>query len=201
MDYLATAWQNIQIGWWVAVLWFVGFNGTGKLLKPRARYLPDNWITAIDKKIPFFPYGFDAVYLLGYVLPFYPLLFVESKTQAWAVMFGYALTLMLSFLIFMFYPVKMKQHKHNPKTPLMKFIYAYAPNSNCLPSVHCSYATLPFLAALIAHRPEAPIVGLVGLAVIVSTVFTKQHWAVDCLAGIAVAVFSMGFMYGLFFLL
>ena len=56
------------------------------------------------------------------------------------------------------------------------------------------------LAALLAGRPEWPVVGLVGLGVIISTVFVKQHYAVDCLAGIAVAVFSFGFMYGLFYL-
>lgn len=196
--YLSTAWQNIQVGWWVAVIWAVGYNGTGQLTRGRAMLLPHNWLTAVDKKIPYFPHGFDLIYFLGYPLAFYPLFVVTVQAQVWVVLFAYALTLMTSFLIFVLWPVKMDRPE--PRTFLSLLIQKYDSPSNCIPSLHCSYATLPLLAALLAGRPEWPIVGLVGLGVVISTVFIKQHYAIDCILGIAVAVLSFGFMYGLFYL-
>ena len=65
--------------------------------------------------------------------------------------------------------------------------YSLDPPYNCFPSLHVAWA---FVAALTCYRVHRGVglVALVWAAIIgVSTLFTKQHYVVDVIAGIAIA--------------
>ena len=69
----------------------------------------------------------------------------------------------------------------------LKTNYALDPPYNCFPSLHVAWA---FVAALTCHRVHrgVGVVALVWASLIgVSTLFTKQHYVVDVIAGAAIA--------------
>ena len=109
MDILATFWENFSRAWWVVVLWIGGYNTIGPLTRARARYLPENWLTAPDRAIPRFEPGWDAFYILGFVFPLYPMFILQGNEQFWTAIWAYVITLGASFSIFLAWPVKMER--------------------------------------------------------------------------------------------
>lgn len=185
--------QNAKLGWWVAILWLIGYNGIGHLTKKRAKVLPDNWMTALDKRIPQFEPVFDVFYSLGFGIALYPLFFIEDRGLAIVVLASYGVTLIISFVIFLTKPIRIERPP--AKYLIMKVVQKFDSPSNCLPSVHCSMAVLPFLISLAAMRPEWPVVGAVAFGICASTVFTKQHYLIDSITGIMLAVVVFAGVY------
>ena len=185
--------QNVTLGWWLGLLWLIGYNGIGHLTKKRAKVLPDNWITAPDKRIPHFEPVFDVFYCLGWWIAIYPLFFIEDRDLAIVVIASYGVTLVISFIIFLAKPIKIERPP--AKHLIMKVVQRFDSPSNCLPSVHCSMAVLPFLVSVAAARPEWPVVGAVAFGVCASTVFTKQHYLIDSITGILLAVVVFAGLY------
>lgn len=194
MDIWANFIQNMRMGGWVILYWLVFYNAIGHFTKKRAVELPHNWVTWIDDQIPYFPYAFDIIYYVGFVLPCLPYFFVANPTNTWIIIWAYFFTLSFSFVVFIIWPVQMWRPKTS-KTPLMKLVHKYDSPSNCIPSVHCSYATLPVLSALLVGWNAWPVLIGVGAWVIASTVFTKQHYLVDSIAGIGMAILGFGVSY------
>lgn len=75
--------------------------------------------------------------------------------------------------------------------------YRLDPPLNCFPSLHVAWG---FVAALCCHRVHRGV-GVAALAwatlIAISTLYTKQHYVLDVVAGIAIAVLaSLGFLGG-----
>jgi membrane-associated phospholipid phosphatase len=70
----------------------------------------------------------------------------------------------------------------------LRFLYAADPPYNCFPSLHVAHS---FVSALACHRVHRTL-GFVAITcawlVAVSTLFTKQHYIVDLVAGILLAL-------------
>jgi membrane-associated phospholipid phosphatase len=69
----------------------------------------------------------------------------------------------------------------------LEVVYSLDPPYNCFPSLHVAWA---FVAALTSYRVHrgVGVVALVWATLIgVSTLYTKQHYAVDVIGGIAIA--------------
>ena len=149
---------------------------------------------ALDRAIPFTP-GLLPVYVL--YLPFFFWTVARSEDDAAAnrIFYGTYLQLLLSVPFFLLLPVTMPRHQFYGAD-----VYGWAdtfwrwfdePN-NCFPSLHTSNCLL----FLHFNRRRAYRVAstLVGVMVIVSTVFVKQHYVVDVIGGAVVYLVARWFL-------
>jgi membrane-associated phospholipid phosphatase len=163
--------------------------------------------TALDNIIPFAP-----AWVIFYLYLFYPL---SALTMAWFAFVefrrGYALAwslIIVNFIADAFYcvfPVTTDIYRAellaHPLTgnPFAAAMYAHFkadPSFNCFPSLHAAIATLCFYAwhRYARVRPNRLTRGIaigmlvVAVGVILSTLFVKQHYIADEIAGILLAL-------------
>lgn len=150
--------------------------------------------TPLDRLVPFVP---DLLPLYVAYLPFYWLTVWRSENDRELNRIFYAahFQLLLSLPFFLFLPVRMPRELfYTPEAYGVADVFWRwfdAPN-NCFPSLHVSNCLL--LAQFNARRRHALIYVAISLAIIASTVFVKQHYAVDLVAGAAVYAASRWFL-------
>eukprot|EP00771_Trimastix_marina_P001079 gnl/Trimastix_PCT/2120.p1 GENE.gnl/Trimastix_PCT/2120~~gnl/Trimastix_PCT/2120.p1 ORF type:complete len:206 (-),score=33.74 gnl/Trimastix_PCT/2120:94-711(-) len=181
-------WENAKSSWWLLLFWAVGYNVIGQLThkNKRAKPLPNNWVTWLDHKLPLIEFPFDLLYLSCYVFALYPWVVVCDPLYIRQVNMSYLICFVVCFSVFLFWNVGYPRTIPS-KGLMMKFIRAVDAPNNCLPSMHCCLAFVPILVAWHLARPEWPLVAAWGIGINASTVFTKQHYIVDSLSGIALA--------------
>ncbi|MBI3891360.1 MAG: phosphatase PAP2 family protein [Candidatus Wallbacteria bacterium] len=149
--------------------------------------------TAFDRAIPFVvPWVF--VYSLAYPLCFTPALFVREPRRCRTVFLAFTLAMAMGVGTFVAYPVTMPR----PPVPqgatgswLLALTWSIDKPYNCFPSLHVA---LDWLAALTIYPSNAAAgigVGIIAFLISVSTMFVKQHYALDVLAGFIVAVLAV----------
>jgi membrane-associated phospholipid phosphatase len=162
---------------------FIGESMPGRVLHAPA--LP------LDRMFPVQPawalvYG--VLYLFLIVLPVFV---VRQQEQIRRTVLAYLMVWLSAYVVFLTWPTVA------PRPPIvtgngfiawgLRFLYDADPPYNCFPSLHVAHSFVSALTCYRVHRRVgiASIVcaSLVGL----STLFTKQHYVVDVLAGIALA--------------
>lgn len=172
-------------------IFFVGVLLFGTLNRKGGNY---DFRTALDRHIPFVP-EFSVPYLLlfPYIVCAAALLFESAfGTQYFAVMAFAMCSAAISWFLF---PSKMAR----PSVSRNKFfdrtvhkIYEGDAHANAFPSSHVftSLITSYYLASTFAEF-FFPI-WITGISIALSTVFIKQHFAVDVLAGVLWAYAGVG---------
>ncbi len=156
----------------------------------------------LDRAIPLQPawalvYG--ALYLFLILLPVFT---VREEEHLRRTVWAYLSVWIIAYLSFFLYPTIA------PRTDVvagdgfaawgLRFLYGADPPYNCFPSLHVAHSFVSALTCWRVHR-EVGIVAVVSAALVaISTLFTKQHYIVDVLAGVflalvAWAVFLRGF--------
>ena len=162
--------------------------------------------TAVDNLIPFMP-----VWAVFYLYLFYPL---SALTMAWFAFVEYkrgialALSLVLinlaADLVYIVFPVTTDIYRQallahplvgNPFAAAMYAHYQSDPSFNCFPSLHaavsviCFYAWYRFACVKPNLVTRAIAIGMlvVTIGVVLSTLFVKQHYIADEIAGILLA--------------
>lgn len=147
---------------------------------------------ALDRLVPLAPtwalvYG--ALYAFLIVLPMFV---VQQKEMIRRTVWAYIMAWSVAYTCFLLYPTVAPR----PDTVMgdgfavwgLRFLYDADPPYNCFPSIHVAHS---FVSALACHRVHRTL-GLVALScaslVAISTLFTKQHYAADVLAGILLAL-------------
>ena len=69
----------------------------------------------------------------------------------------------------------------------LRFLYSADPPYNCFPSLHVAHSFVSALTCWRVHRPVGMVAVLCASVVAVSTLFTKQHYMIDVLAGVLLA--------------
>ncbi len=69
----------------------------------------------------------------------------------------------------------------------LQFIYDFDRPYNCLPSLHVAYAFLAALTCYRVHRGLGIAALLYAALIGISTLYTKQHYVVDVVAGVLLA--------------
>ena len=69
----------------------------------------------------------------------------------------------------------------------LRFLYDADPPYNCFPSIHVAHSFVSALASFRVHRPLGYAALSCAWFVAISTLFTKQHYVADVIAGIALA--------------
>lgn len=164
-----------------------------------------NFLTILDSKIPFFPefiYVYFSLYLMFIVYFGYFLQYFE-KREVWTKLIPAIVTMLLVAFVFFIVvpssyprPIIMDFLETNSLTKKMiVFLYKTDPPNNTTPSLHVASS---FLLALISYDKSRAF-GVVftgwSLLIMASTLFVKQHYVIDVISGILLALFCWFVVY------
>lgn len=145
----------------------------------------------LDLQIPFLP-SFILIYLSVYISVLLPYFLVKNQKDFQKVVYVYFLGISISFLIFLLFPVKYVLREEvlgsGFLNSLLLWLYATDLPFNCFPSLH---VLNPFLAGFLVwtFRRKAGLFILTWAVLIaLSTLFIRQHYFLDIVMGIALAV-------------
>jgi len=149
-------------------------------------------VLALDRLLPLTPtwalvYG--ALYLFLIVLPVFV---VQQDEMIRRTVWAYLTVWTVSYTCFLLYPTFAPRPDEVMGNGFavwgLRFLYDADPPYNCFPSVHVAHSFVSALACYRVHRT----LGLVALScaslVAISTLFTKQHYVADVIAGIFLAL-------------
>ncbi len=145
---------------------------------------------AFDQQIPFLSI-FLIPYLAMYVVESLPYFVIREVAYLRRITLAYLAVMLVTFAIFAFFPVRMLRPEIVPASFLdsaVLLLYRLDFPYNTFPSLH---ASLTFLAGLVIyriHQTEGTIVLLLAGLISLSTLFIKQHYVLDVLGGIALAL-------------
>lgn len=155
----------------------------------RTMFMPE---LALDRAITLQP-----VWMLAYgsvwIFAFLPVFVVRQPALTRRAMLAALTVIGAAYVGFLAYPTVLPRSEPLGEGFFAKSLevnYSLDPPYNCFPSLHVAWA---FVAALTCYRVHRGVglVALVWAAIIgVSTLYTKQHYVVDVIGGIAIAYAS-----------
>jgi membrane-associated phospholipid phosphatase len=145
----------------------------------------------LDRRIPVWPvwslvYGAFYLYLI-----LLPVLVIRDAAHIRRTLFAYIFVWVASYGVFLLYPTSAPRPAHVAGQGFaawgLRVLYDADPAYNCFPSIHVAHS---FVSALTCYRLRRGLgLAATGCAslVAVSTLFSKQHYVLDVVAGIALA--------------
>jgi membrane-associated phospholipid phosphatase len=167
----------------------------GQMTAARPHYTPD---LPLDHAMPLWPawmvvYG--SLYMCGFLLP---LLVVRGRELFHQVLKAYLFVMAVSYVIFYFYPTIAPRDEslavRDFSTWTLRLFYDLDQPNGCFPSLHVAYSFVAAFACFRMHRGVGAAAAAWAALIGISTVYTKQHYAADAVAGALVAAVA----YGLF---
>lgn len=152
--------------------------------RSRAAYAPE---IALDRAIPVEPawmlvYG--SLYVFALVLP---LLVVRDVPLVRRAMQAYLFVMLISYAGFLLYPTAAPRSDEVAGAGFtawtLRMAYSLDPPYNCFPSLHVAYSFVAALACYRVHRALGAGAAAWAALIGVSTLYTKQHYVVDVIAG------------------
>lgn len=146
---------------------------------------------ALDTRIPLLP-GWALVYgaLYAFLIAL-PVLIVRQEELIRRTVYAYLTIWIAAYVSFMIYPTAAPRPDvvtgEGFAVWSLLALYGADPPYNCFPSLHVAHSFVSALAAARVHRPLGIAATAAASLVAVSTLFTKQHWVLDVIAGIALA--------------
>jgi membrane-associated phospholipid phosphatase len=145
----------------------------------------------LDRRIPFkeeYVWFYLTVYML-YLMPFFVM---KNKPFAKMVMLSYISVLVIHYTLYFVFPVTFPREipdtgKHFSIWAL-KMVYNGDTPWNCFPSSHCAMALMAALVLLEIDFHFGMYGIFIALTIGISTVFIKQHYIVDVIAGYGVTL-------------
>jgi len=161
----------------------------------RPAYAPE---VALDRAVPLQPtwmlvYG--SLYMFAFLLP---LLVVRQHALIRCAMRAYLMVMILAYGAFLVYPTVAPRPDQvfgdGFSAWSLRLAYALDPPYGCFPSLHVAWSVLSALTCYRVHRGVGAVAGFWAALIGVSTLYTKQHYVVDVIAGALMAYLA----YGLF---
>jgi membrane-associated phospholipid phosphatase len=147
---------------------------------------------ALDRLLPLVPtwalvYG--ALYAFLIVLP---VLIVQQQELIRRTVWAYLTVWAAAYLCFMLYPTVAPRPDAVGGESFaawgLRFLYDADPPYNCFPSLHVAHSFVSALACYRVHRTLGVVATSCATLVAISTLFTKQHYVADAIAGILLAL-------------
>lgn len=152
------------------------------------QHLPE---LALDRMMPVQP-AWAPVYLSYFAIPFLPMLIMRQEELIRRTFHAWLAVWIVGYACFLVYPTTLPRPLGEIGEGFFAWfllgIYGGDPPRNCFPSLHVA---TPFVAALgcwRVHRGVGLAAVLWASLIAVSTVYTKQHYVADVIAGICLAV-------------
>ncbi|MCL4558782.1 MAG: phosphatase PAP2 family protein [Deltaproteobacteria bacterium] len=146
--------------------------------------------TTIDLAVPFVP-QFIWIYLLYYPLCFAPVFLLHNVDTFRRVAGAYLMEFVIAFAVFIVYPVKMIRPVVVPdslSTKAVALLYRVDPGFNVFPSMHVANSLLVALIFYKYNRSMGVLFFLTAVLISVSTLYVKQHYLLDVVAGVFDAI-------------
>jgi membrane-associated phospholipid phosphatase len=161
----------------------------GELITPdRMLHVP---ALALDHALPLHPtwavvYG--SLYLFLIVLPVFV---IRQEEQIRRTVLAYLMVWISAYVCFLVYPTIAPR----PAKVLgagfdvwgLRLLYSFDPPYNCFPSLHVAHSFVSVLTCYRVHRGVGIATALCASLIGVSTLYTKQHYILDVIAGILLA--------------
>jgi membrane-associated phospholipid phosphatase len=158
--------------------------------------------TALDSYIPIIPI-FLIPYCLYYLLLPLPFWLAHKQKSGQQYLFVVAVTFFVAAticnLIFIVFPTEIMRPPVNGSglmAEAVRYLHTIDGSVALLPSGHVTYSLLAAMITMQFNRPLGYVAWVIAILVMPATVLIKQHYVVDILGGIIVALFA----YFLFFL-
>jgi len=147
---------------------------------------------ALDGAIPLMPvwsliYGALYVFLIAL-----PVFVVREEEHLRRTVWAYLSVWITAYVCFLAYPTVAPRPEEVAGRGFgawgLRLLYGMDPPYNCLPSLHVAHSFVSALACLRVHRVVGIVATVSASLVGLSTLFTKQHYVLDVLAGVLMAV-------------
>jgi membrane-associated phospholipid phosphatase len=154
----------------------------------------------LDGLIPIEPVWalvYGALYLFLIVLP---VLVVREPEHIRRTVLAYVTVWLAAFACFWMYPTVAPRPDHIEGDGFaawgLRFLYQADLPYNCFPSIHVAHSFVSALACRRVHRGVGGIAMVCAILVAASTLFTKQHYVLDVVAGVGLAVLASKALLG-----
>jgi membrane-associated phospholipid phosphatase len=159
-----------------------------ELMPGRTLHAPE---LALDRVIPLQPIWalvYGSLYLFLILLPVFV---VRQEEQIRRTVLAYLTVWIAAYVCFLAYPTQAPR----PAEVLgegfavwgLRFLYSADPPYNCFPSLHVAHSFVSALTCYRVHRGVGITAVFCASLVAVSTLYTKQHYILDVIAGIFLA--------------
>jgi membrane-associated phospholipid phosphatase len=142
---------------------------------------------ALDRVVsvqPAWMFVYGSLYVFVVLLP---LLVVRGPELSRRAMRSYLMVMIVSYLGFLVYPTLAPRPAEVPGDGFaawsLRLAYSIDPPHGCFPSLHVAYAFVSALTCYRVHRGLGTVAALWAALIGISTVYTKQHYVVDAVAG------------------
>lgn len=184
---LLTRFQPVSVPMAVLALLVPLYFVIGEVLTPeRTLHVPE---LSLDRLVP--QPGWSLIYGSLYVFVLLPAFVVHQQEHIRRTVLAYLMVWIAAFACFLAYPTVAPR----PATVVgedffawvIRFIYACDPPYNCFPSLHVAQSFLSALSCYRVHRGVGFAAGFWASLIAISTLYTKQHYILDVIAGIFLA--------------
>jgi membrane-associated phospholipid phosphatase len=143
--------------------------------------VPTTWL---DRAVPYQPAFWSGIYLSQFLFTAGVPLMLTKRDDIRRFVTTMTIMSSIAFAIFLCFPTQCPRPPDVGSDPLMKWIASADGPLNALPSLHAAFLVcIALLAVRIFGRKALPTAVIVMIAIAYSTLATKQHYALDLLAG------------------
>ena len=145
----------------------------------------------LDRLLPLEP-AWSLVYGPLYLfLILLPVFVVRGEEQIRRTVFAYLMVWITAYVCFLLYPTRATRPDQVMGDSFaiwgLRFLYSADPPYNCFPSLHVAHSCVSALACHRVHRGVGVAAAFAAALVGISTLFTKQHYVADVIAGMLLA--------------
>jgi membrane-associated phospholipid phosphatase len=203
----------LMLGVFYILLNTIIYNFTGSLYPPetgfRLNFLGDNYIPFIPEMVIFYIYLFYSMVIISMIY----FAFIDS-TKGYALAWSLVIINLIADIIYIVFPVSTfvwreqilanaSQYQGNFFAQAVFNYYNTDTSFNCFPSLHAAVSTIIFYAWYRYYKLKPNIIKLIitittfiiATGVILSTLFVKQHYILDEIAGILLAYLVGRFIF------
>ncbi len=168
------------------VIFFIFYLTIERILIFRPKKVPE---LGIDRQIPFWPW---TIWIYQATAPFMLLLFLlaQNPTNLNSLIFAYTTLMVGGAFIFFFFPTTVPRDIYPIPTTTdawtrwnFEKLREVDKPVNCVPSMHVALTLLFTLLFVQEQQHLLPYFSIFGLAIVLSTMTTKQHYFIDVIAG------------------
>ena len=166
-----------------------GYLVVGAYARSRTLHMPE---LALDRAIPLEP-SWSLVYGSLYFAVFLPLLLVREEAHIVRTLWAYVLVWIVGLAGWLAYPTILVRPSSEAIGEgffawALRIVYLWDEPYNCFPSLHVAQAFLAALTCSYVSRGVGLAAAIWASLIAISTLFTKQHYVADVIAGIVLAL-------------